>query len=97
MGFVVRTIFWLGLVYSQMPLDFGSLVSDGSAGLMGANPLADCVRGATDACRHRIADLHKALDAAVALGLIDPGAAAVGPAVASDARPSRRLEPGRSN
>ena len=28
MGFIARTIFWLGLVYSAMPLDFGSLIAD---------------------------------------------------------------------
>ena len=78
MGFVARTIFWLGLVYSAMPLDFGSLVSDRPPGLADANPLAPCAHGVTDACRRRIDDLRKTLDAAAALGLIDQAVTAAG-------------------
>lgn len=72
MGFIARTIFWLGLVYSAMPLDFGSLVPDPVAALTGDNPLTPCVRGGAEDCRRRVGELRKALDAMVALGLADP-------------------------
>ena len=71
MGFIARTIFWLGLVYSAMPLDFGSLIPGQVAALTGDNPLAPCVRGVAEDCRRRVGELRKALDTAVALGLAD--------------------------
>ncbi len=72
MGFIARTIFWLGLVYSAMPLDFGSLVPSQVAALTDGDPLAPCVRGAAEDCRRRVGELRRALDTAVALGLADP-------------------------
>ena len=70
MGFIARTIFWLGLVYSAMPLDFGSLPSGPAPSLAGANPLTPCAQGPTGDCRWRFAGLRKALDAAAALDAI---------------------------
>ena len=81
MGFVARTIFWLGLVYSAMGLDFRSILSDAPAGLAGANPLARCAHGLTDDCRRQLDDLRRTVDAATALGLLDR-------AVGNDARKS---------
>jgi hypothetical protein len=71
MGFVARTIFWLGLVYSAMPLDFGSLFADPVPRVADADPLAACASGVTEDCRRRIGDLRKALDTAAALGIVD--------------------------
>ncbi len=69
MGFIARTIFWLGLVYSAMPLDFGSLIADRTPG--DANPLAACAGGVTEDCRKRVGQLREALDAAAARGIVD--------------------------
>ena len=71
MGFVARTIFWLGLVYSAMPLDLGSLFADPAPRAADANPLAACAHGATEDCRRRVGDLRKALDSAATLGIVD--------------------------
>ncbi len=71
MGFIARTIFWLGLVYSAMPLDFGSLIADRAPGTADANPLAACAGGVTEDCRRRVGELRKALDAAAARGIVD--------------------------
>ena len=86
MGFLARTIFWLGLVYSAMPLDFGSLVSDTPAGA-----LARCARSPTEDCRKRIEDLRKTVDAAAALGLIDRLAEAGATSLAKDFGPARKV------
>ena len=88
MGFVARTIFWLGLVYSAMPLDFGSLISDRPP--IPGDPRAACARGATEDCRQRLGELRKALDAAAALGIGDRIAAA-----AKTSAPADRLAPPR--
>ena len=85
MGFLARTIFWLGLVYSAMPLDFGSLVSDTPAGAV-----ARCARSPTEDCRKRIEDLRKTVDAAAALGLIDRLAGAGPTSLAKDVDPAQR-------
>ena len=45
MGFIARTIFWLGLVYSAMPLDFGSLFADRAPAWRTPTPLAACAAG----------------------------------------------------
>ena len=76
MGFIARTIFWLGLVYSAMPFDFGSQVADHAAMVAAANPLAPCAQGPTEDCRRRVGDLRKALDAVAALQGVDRIAAA---------------------
>ena len=90
MGFVARTIFWLGLVYRAMGLDFGSLVSDRPAGLADATLLAQCAHGLTGDCRRQIDDLRRTVDAAAALGLIERAVTAADPPAASDPRPPRR-------
>jgi hypothetical protein len=84
MGFIARTIFWLGLVYSAMPLDFGSLFSDRPPGMADANPLAACARGVTEDCRQRVGELRKALDAAAAHGIVDRVVAATETLVSAD-------------
>ncbi len=84
MGFIARTIFWLGLVYSAMPLDFGSLISDRVASLTNGNPLAPCVRGVAEDCRRRVGELRKALDASAAAGLAGRVVQATGDAVPTD-------------
>ena len=91
MGFVARTIFWLGLVYSAMPLDFGSLVSETPAGA-----LTRCARGPSDDCRKRIEDLRKTVEAAAALGLIDRVAGAGAASPARDPDPPRKAPQGAS-
>jgi hypothetical protein len=96
MGFLARTIFWLGLVYSAIPLDFGSLVSNRAPGLAESNPLAACASGPTDDCRRRVDDLRKVLDAVAALGLGERVAAANDPA-AKDKPASRKLPQSRPN
>jgi hypothetical protein len=70
-GFTARTIFWLGLVYSAMPLDFGSLVPGQMANLTENALLAPCVRGGVEDCRRRLGELRKALDAAGELRLAE--------------------------
>ncbi len=91
MGFIARTIFWLGLVYSAMPLDFGSLIPGQVAALTGDNPLAPCVRGVAEECRRRVGELRKALDTAVALGLADPLVQATEAEAAKDLVPAPRV------
>ena len=72
MGFIARTIFWLGLVYSAMPLDFGSLIADRVPGVGGRQPARGLRRGcSTEDCRRRVGDLRKTLDAAAARGVVD--------------------------
>lgn len=71
MGFIARTIFWLGLVYSAMPLDFGSLIADRVPGAADANPLAACTGMFAEDCRRRVGDLRKTLDAAAARSVVD--------------------------
>ena len=71
MGFLARTVFWLGLVYASIPLDFGSLIHDRPASLADANPLAVCAAGPTEACLRRAADLRKALDTVEGIGIVD--------------------------
>jgi hypothetical protein len=68
-GFTARTIFWLGLVYSAMPLDFGSLVPGPMAALTENALLAPCVRGGVRDCQRRLGELRKALDTAGELRL----------------------------
>ena len=91
MGFIARTIFWLGLVYSAMPLDLGSLIADRVSGVTDGNPLAACAGGLTEDCRLRVGALRKALDAAAARGLVDRVVAATETLVAADPpRPPRK-------
>ena len=97
MGFVARTIFWLGLVYSARPLDFGSLISDRSAVLADANPLAACAHGLTEDCRRRVETLRKTLDAAAALGVVDSVAAAAASVENDRAQSLHKSPQSRSN
>ncbi len=98
MGFVARTIFWLGLVYSAIPLDFGSLISGETAGLTtDANPLAACARGVTADCRRRVETLRKVLDAAAALGAGDSVAAASASVETDKAQSLHKPSQSRSN
>jgi len=98
MGFAARTIFWLGLVYSANPLDFGSLFAEPVAIPADANPLAACALGATEVCRRRADDLRKVLNAATALGVLDRGgAAAEAPVLNGKPRPARRPPQSRSS
>ncbi len=71
MGFLARTVFWLGLVYASIPLDLGSLFVDRPARLADVNPLAVCAAGPSEACLRRAADLRKALDEVQSLGIVD--------------------------
>jgi hypothetical protein len=97
MGFIARSIFWLGLVYSAMPLDFGSLISAPAPNLADANPLAACAQGAPEDCRRRVEDLRKALTAAAALGVVDLVAAASESSGAKDKAPPRKPPQSRAN
>jgi hypothetical protein len=94
MRFVARSIFWLGMVYSSIPLDFGSLFSDRAAD---ANPLAACVQGPMETCRQRMGELRKAVKAAAALGVEGPWVTAADGAVSKDLEPPRRPVQGRTN
>ena len=58
LGFVARSVFWLGLVYSAMPFDG----SGGPVALPG--PLAACVHGMSDDCRSAVERLGLAADVA---------------------------------
>ena len=66
---MARSVFWLGLVYSSMPLDFGSLVSDRAAEL---NPLAACAQCPSGECGRRLEGLRRTLTAAAAVGAPPP-------------------------
>jgi hypothetical protein len=97
MGFAARTVFWLGLVYSAIPLDFGSLFSDRASGVADLNPLAVCAEGVTGDCRRRVGDLRKALDAATALGILDSVAASSEAPASKDKAPPRKPPQSRAN
>lgn len=94
MGFVARTIFWLGLVYSAMPLDFGTLLSGRPPGLADANPLAPCAHGVSEACRRRIDDLRRTLDAAAALAVVGQAVTDAGTTVVNAATLPRKPSAG---
>ena len=94
MRFVARSIFWLGLVYSSIPLDLGSLFSDRTAD---ASPLAACAQGPTEACRRRMGDLRKAMKAAAALGVEGPWIAAADGPASKDPQPQRKPVQSRPN
>ena len=96
MSFVARTIFWLGLVYSAMGLDFGSLLSDRPAA-GDASALARCAHGLTSDCRRQLETLRKTVDAAAALGLLERAVTAADAPVAREARPPHRPTQPRSD
>ena len=58
LGFLARSVFWLGLVYSAMPFDG----SGGPVALPG--PLAACAHGMSDDCRSAVERLGLAADVA---------------------------------
>ncbi len=91
MGFIARTIFWLGLVYSAMPLDFGSLIPGQVVALAGDNPLAPCVRGGAKDCRTRVGELRETLETAVALGVANSLTQATEAEAANDLVPAPRV------
>jgi len=68
LGFVARTIFWLGLVYSSMPFDEGSAPAAArrqaiaSAALPA--PIAACAQGSSEDCRSVVERLRLAADIA---------------------------------
>ena len=63
MGFVARSVFWLGLVYSSMPFDHEpaapAIQPDQWPG-----PLAACARGMSEDCRRAIERLRLAAEIA---------------------------------
>ena len=59
LGFLARSVFWLGLVYSSMPFDSGS---GGLVPLPG--PLVACAHGMSDDCRSAVEKLRLAADVA---------------------------------
>jgi hypothetical protein len=71
-GFLAKTAFWLGLVYSAMPFDSGTTAF---APMMGAVPdsletgVVACVSGMTETCRRTANDLRIAVKAAAAFRL----------------------------
>ncbi len=70
MGFVTKSVFWLGLVYSSMPFDErmtpATPRSIGRAALSG--PLATCDHGMSEDCRNAIKNLRLAAEIAAASG-----------------------------
>ncbi len=70
LGFVARTIFWLGLVYSSMPFDEGSAPGaarrQGIASAALPDPVAACAQGSSADCRAAVDRLRLAADVAAA-------------------------------
>lgn len=69
LGFVARTIFWLGLVYSSMPFDDGSAPLARRQGIAPAalpDPVAACAQGSPGDCRSAVERLRLAADIAAA-------------------------------
>jgi hypothetical protein len=70
LGFVARSIFWLGLVYSSMPFDGGSGRATGPAEAIGPvklpGPVAACAQGMSEDCRGAVERLRLAMDVAAA-------------------------------
>ena len=70
MGFVTKSVFWLGLVYSSMPFDEriapASPRSIGPAALSGS--LAACDHGMSEDCRNAIKKLRLAAEIVTASG-----------------------------
>ena len=70
MGFVTKSVFWLGLVYSSMPFDEriapATLRSIGPAALSGS--LAACDHGMSEDCRNAIKKLRLAAEIVAASG-----------------------------
>ena len=70
LGFVARTIFWLGLVYSSMPFDEGSVPGatrrEGVASAALPDPVAACAQGSSGDCRSAVDRLRLAADIAAA-------------------------------
>jgi hypothetical protein len=64
LGFVARSIFWLGLVYSNMPFDSGSGRATGPVTAPG--PVAACAHGMSEDCRAAVERLRLAADIAAA-------------------------------
>ena len=68
LGFLARSIFWLGLVYSSMPFDSGSApaITPASAiapaAALGA--MAACAQGLTEDCRGAVEKLRLATEIA---------------------------------
>ncbi len=91
-GFVAHANFWFGLVYSAIPLDFGSLTSDRVPNPAHADALTACAQGVTKNCRRRAGDLGTALSAAAALGVAD-GLAATTEVVDANVRTPARKPP----
>jgi hypothetical protein len=70
LGFMARSIFWLGLVYSSMPFDGGSGRATGRAEAIGSvtapGPVAACVHGISEDCRVAVERLRLGADVAAA-------------------------------
>jgi hypothetical protein len=69
LGFVARSIFWLGLVYSSMPFDDGSAPAARRQGMATAalpDPVAACAQGSPGDCRSAAERLRQAADIAAA-------------------------------
>jgi hypothetical protein len=68
LGFVARTIFWLGLVYSSMPFDEGSAPAAARRQAIASaalpDPVAACARGSSADCRSAVERLRLAADIA---------------------------------
>ena len=94
MGFLARSVFWLGLVYSSMPFDGGS---DGLVPLTGS--LAACAHGMSEDCRSAVERLRLAADvAAVSVQAGDAiRKAATAPHLADALRPKDKASPARSS
>jgi hypothetical protein len=93
LGFVARSIFWLGLVYSNMPFDNDSRRSAVPTQAVGPvaspGPVAACAQGMSETCRAAVERLRLAADiAAVSFG--------AGDALRKAAATSRLADPRRS-
>jgi hypothetical protein len=70
LGFLARSIFWLGLVYSSMPFDSDSGQATGPAEAIGPitapGLVAACAHGMSEDCRSAVERLRLAADIAAA-------------------------------
>lgn len=64
LGFLTRSVFWLGLVYSSMPFEQGSAPAITPAAW--PSPVSTCSQGMSEDCRNTVGRLRLATDLAKA-------------------------------
>ena len=107
MGFVAKSAFWLGLVYSAMPFDLGkpsAFAPMTAATPYSGYPLGTYASAVNSTLRQNADDWRPAIEVAASLGARDCAGAAPAkgrsndaPALKERAAPGRRLSPEKSD